>query len=63
MTAAGAPDPVCDRICRKTALGDVGEERIIKKPFIDNELTTKVNFAISKGTSGFLNRGVVPLRR
>jgi hypothetical protein len=47
----------------KTALGDVGEERIIKKPFIDNELTTKVNFAISKGTSGFLNRGVVPLRR
>ena len=48
---------------KKTALGDVGEERIIKKPFIDNELTTKVNFAISKGTSGFLNRGVVPLRR
>ena len=47
----------------KTALGDVGEERIIKKPFVDNELATKVNSALSKGTSGFLNRGVVPLRR
>jgi signal transduction histidine kinase/ActR/RegA family two-component response regulator len=32
----------------KTALGDVGEERIIKKPFIDDELTTKINTALNK---------------
>ena len=63
MTPTGAPDLFVSGYAEKTALGDVGEERIIKKPFIDNELTTKVNFAISKGTSGFLNRRVVPLRR
>jgi signal transduction histidine kinase/CheY-like chemotaxis protein len=33
----------------KTALGDVGEERIIKKPFVDDELKTKVNTALIKG--------------
>jgi signal transduction histidine kinase len=33
----------------KTALGDVGEERLIKKPFIDDELTAKVNAALIQG--------------
>jgi CheY-like chemotaxis protein len=33
----------------KTALGGVSEERIIKKPFVDDELTTKVNIALIKG--------------
>jgi CheY-like chemotaxis protein len=46
----------------KTVLGDVGDERIIKKPFVGDELTEKVNAALVKapGSSG---RVVVPLRR
>jgi signal transduction histidine kinase/ActR/RegA family two-component response regulator len=47
----------------KTALGDVGEERIIKKPFVDDELTTKVNAALVKGTRPSSNKVVVSLRR
>jgi signal transduction histidine kinase len=46
----------------KTALGDVGEERLIKKPFIDDELTTKVNSALIKGAPR-LSDNIVPLRR
>lgn len=33
----------------KTALGEIGEEELIKKPFIDDELTTKVHSALVKG--------------
>jgi CheY-like chemotaxis protein len=46
----------------KAVLGDVGDERIIKKPFVGGELTEKVNAALVKAprSSG---RVVVPLRR
>ena len=46
----------------KTVLGDVGDERIVKKPFVGDELTEKVNAALLKAprSSG---RVVVPLRR
>jgi signal transduction histidine kinase/ActR/RegA family two-component response regulator len=47
----------------KTALEDVGEERIIKKPFVDDELTTKVNTALIKGTPRSSEKVVVLLRR
>jgi len=46
----------------KTALGDVGEERIVKKPFIDDELTTKVNAALIKGAPRLSDK-IAPLRR
>jgi signal transduction histidine kinase len=46
----------------KTMLRDVGDERIIKKPFVGDELTEKVNAALGKAprSSG---KVVVPLRR
>jgi CheY-like chemotaxis protein len=46
----------------KTVLVDVGDERIIKKPFVGDELTQKVNAALVKAprSSG---RVVVSLRR
>jgi signal transduction histidine kinase/CheY-like chemotaxis protein len=47
----------------KAAFVDVSEERIIKKPFIGNELTTKVNAALIKAAPRFTDRVVVPLRR
>jgi signal transduction histidine kinase len=47
----------------KAAFADVSEERIIKKPFIGNELTTKVNAALIKAAPYFTDRVVVPLRR
>jgi CheY-like chemotaxis protein len=47
----------------KAAFADVSEERIIKKPFIGNELTTKVNAALIKAAPRFTDRVVVPLRR
>jgi signal transduction histidine kinase/CheY-like chemotaxis protein len=47
----------------KAAFADVNEERIIKKPFIGNELTTKVNAALIKAAPHFTDRVVVPLRR
>jgi signal transduction histidine kinase/CheY-like chemotaxis protein len=47
----------------KAAFTDVSEERIIKKPFIGNELTTKVNAALIKAAPRFTDRVVVPLRR
>jgi signal transduction histidine kinase/CheY-like chemotaxis protein len=47
----------------KTALKDVNEERIIKKPFVDDELTTKVKTALVKGAPRPNGKVVVPLRR
>jgi signal transduction histidine kinase/ActR/RegA family two-component response regulator len=47
----------------KTALEDVGEERIIKKPFVDDELTTKVNTALIKGAPRSSEKVVVLRRR
>jgi signal transduction histidine kinase/CheY-like chemotaxis protein len=47
----------------KSALRDVGEERIIKKPFIGEELAEKVNAALIKGISRQSGKIVVPLRR
>jgi signal transduction histidine kinase len=47
----------------KAALGDIGEERIIKKPFIEDELTTKVNAALVRSAPRSSDKVVVPLRR
>jgi CheY-like chemotaxis protein len=47
----------------KAALGDIGEERIIRKPFITDELTTKLNTALIKGAPRLRDQVVVPLRR
>ena len=47
----------------KNALRDVGDERIIKKPFIGEELAEKVNTALVKGISRQSGKVVVPLRR
>ena len=47
----------------KTALGDIGEEGIIKKPFIDDELTAKVHSALIKGAPHSIDKIVVPFRR
>ena len=47
----------------KLAFGDVGEERIIKKPFVGEELAEKVSAALAKGVSPQRGKVVVPLRR
>ena len=47
----------------KGALRDIGEERIIKKPFIGEELAKKVNAALVKGIPRYSGKVVVPLRR
>jgi signal transduction histidine kinase len=47
----------------KNALRDVGEERIIKKPFIGEELAKKVNAALVKGPAPHSGKVVVLLRR
>jgi CheY-like chemotaxis protein len=47
----------------KTELEDVGEERIIRKPFIDDELTTKVNTALIKRAPRSTEKVVALLRR
>ena len=46
----------------KNALRDVGEERIIKKPFIGEELAKKVNAALIKSIPRLGAKVVVPLR-
>jgi signal transduction histidine kinase len=46
----------------KNALRDVGEERIIKKPFIGEELAKKVNAALIKGIPRLGGKVVAPLR-
>jgi CheY-like chemotaxis protein len=47
----------------KSALGDIAEQRIIRKPFIDDELITKVDSAVSKGGARLADKVVIPLRR
>jgi signal transduction histidine kinase/CheY-like chemotaxis protein len=47
----------------KGALGEVGEERIIRKPFIDDELITKVDATLIKGGARLGDKVVIPLRR
>jgi CheY-like chemotaxis protein len=47
----------------RTAVGDVGEQSIIRKPFIDDELITKVDTALIKGGARFSDKEVIPLRR
>ena len=47
----------------KAALADVGDERIIKKPFVGDELADKVNAALVKSRSRGSAKVVVPLRR
>jgi CheY-like chemotaxis protein len=46
----------------KAALGDIGEEELIKKPFIDDELTRKVRSALIKGAASSSDK-IVALRR
>ena len=46
----------------KTALEGVGDERIIKKPFVDDELTTKVHTALIKRAPRSSEKVVVLLR-
>jgi CheY-like chemotaxis protein len=47
----------------KNALRDVGDERIIKKPFIGEELAEKVNTALVKSIPRQSGKVVVPFRR
>jgi CheY-like chemotaxis protein len=47
----------------KSALKDVNEERIIKKPFVDDELAAKVKAALVGGAPRLHGKVVVPLRR
>ena len=47
----------------KNALRDVGDERIIKKPFIGQELAEKVNAALVKSIPRQSGKVVVPFRR
>jgi CheY-like chemotaxis protein len=47
----------------QTALSEVGEQSIIRKPFIDNELITKVDATLMKGGMRLSDKVVVPLRR
>ena len=47
----------------KNALRDVGDERIIKKPFIGQELAEKVNTALVKSIPRQRGKLVVPFRR
>jgi signal transduction histidine kinase/ActR/RegA family two-component response regulator len=47
----------------KVALADVGDERIIKKPFVGDELAEKVNAALVRSRSRASSKVVVPLRR
>jgi len=47
----------------KSALGKVGEERIVRKPFIGDELVRKVDAALTRMPSSASERTVVPLRR
>ena len=47
----------------KNAFRDVGEDRIVKKPFVGDELAEKVNAALRRGISHHSGKVVVPLRR
>jgi signal transduction histidine kinase/ActR/RegA family two-component response regulator len=46
----------------KTALAEIGDARIIKKPFVGDELANKVNAALASANSRFGGK-IVPLRR
>ena len=45
-----------------SALGDIGETQIVRKPFIGSELADKVQFALANG-AGNSSSKIVPLRR
>jgi DNA-binding response OmpR family regulator len=45
----------------KTALAEIGDARIIKKPFVGDELANKVRAALTKGHIGPTGK-VVPIR-
>ena len=45
-----------------SALGDIGETQIVRKPFISNELADKVQFALANGAGNWSSK-IVPLRR
>jgi signal transduction histidine kinase/CheY-like chemotaxis protein len=47
----------------QTALGAVGEQNIVRKPFIDDELINKVDVTLAKSSARLSNKVVVPLRR
>ena len=47
----------------QTALGAVGEQSIIRKPFIDNELIRKIDTTLATGGARLSGKVVVPLRR
>jgi len=47
----------------KSALGTVGEERIVRKPFIGDELVRKVDTALARTPMSESQSTVVPLRR
>jgi signal transduction histidine kinase/CheY-like chemotaxis protein len=47
----------------QSALGDIGEQSIIRKPFIDDELITKVDTTLAKGGARLSDKVVIPLRR
>ena len=47
----------------QSALGDIGEQSIVRKPFIDDELITKVDTTLAKGGARLSDKVVIPLRR
>ena len=47
----------------QSALGDIGEQSIIRKPFIDDELITKIDTTLAKGGARLSDKVVIPLRR
>ncbi len=47
----------------QTALGELGEQSIIRKPFLDDELITKIDNALIKRGTRFSDKEVIPLRR
>jgi signal transduction histidine kinase/CheY-like chemotaxis protein len=47
----------------QSALGNVGEQNVIRKPFIDDELITKVDAALAKGGARLSDKVVIPIRR
>jgi CheY-like chemotaxis protein len=46
-----------------SALGDIDDKQIVRKPFIGNELADKVQFALANGPLDNESSNIVPLRR
>jgi signal transduction histidine kinase/CheY-like chemotaxis protein len=46
-----------------SALGDIDDKQIVRKPFIGNELADKVQFALANGPLDNERSNIVPLRR